>query len=260
MTFLCTGVANEVMQALMLNPCGANAGNSQLDKPSPLVQKRPSLSFAPGVIAPAEQTPHWPLSSSIGRFVPWQPVESPGPGSEIAGEEPASLETVPSACSVPKAEAEAAPEAAELAPALLGSLESQVEFPASTPAGPARPLASTQTDPEPVNLSDFSSLALAVPQDVDSSARDPEALEGQSESQNRDFQPSNCQEGSACTRIHAELPQQQIEADGLSKVLSEADAQLLESCAVGPAHPCLLASDISEAALMKPVSSLGASE
>ena len=248
------------MKGMILTPCWANAGIPQPVKPAPIEGRKSSLDFVPRKSAGEEENLAGLSNSSLDRYVPWQPVQSVGLESEMSQTDPASAEALPSLSCVPTGSGAVAAPQAELAIAPSNFPGDQSDLLASLPASKAKPGPAARADYEIVALSMPPGLALASPKGPDSSAGFPEAIDRAKESENRKCQPSIQQEGSERTELHAELRHGHHEALGPSKVLSQADGQLLEGCAVGPAHPCFLASDVNEAALMKPVSSLELSD
>ena len=228
-----------------MTPHWANAGLSQPARPGHIEEERPSLDFASTMTASDKQNPAGPPNFSVDRYVPWQAVQRAGLAPEIIRRQPASSETVLSFSGVPNSSGAGAAPKAELA------ISPQVHSDLPASSATIRPSARSGLE-EPVTMSMPPGPAPATPQGTDSL---PEAWEGSRE--NGICQPSKQQQGSACTEKQAELLQGHHEAPGLSRVLSQADAELGDVCAFAPAHPCLLAAAVNKAVLMKPVSGLG---
>lgn len=189
-----------------------------------------------------ERTPAELPQLSPSQFIPWQPVES-GSEAEISHCQPAPLKTVATQADVPKDTREV--------PASDLSVSQMVNK--------AAPAAQVDHETSGNDLTDPYSPAVVAPNGKHSSITFPGASDEPQPVQ-RKRQPAGSMTGSGESITCAELSREYQEDLEANKILLTAEAQLVEGCAVGPVHPCLLSSDVSGAALMKPVSGLDSSE
>ncbi len=196
--------------------------------------------------------------------MPWQPVQSADSEPEINQQGPApsgrphSLPVVPGG-SLAEAAGEVAwrTSDAELSATLQRASEHEGHT-ANHAAPDAMPMPSEKSSPE--ERKEASSQppgpAPAATKDLEGLADLPKECTGAIEPGNQERLSEEKQSGSAAKNADAQLCHGHLGGSDTHTTLLAAEAQLVEGCAIGPAHPCLLASDVPEAVLVKPMSSL----